>query len=243
MKSQLCLCALLTFAATNAADRKEGKVTEPKSSILIEPDQLHKKLKAKNIRVVDARSSDDYADGHVPGAIRVDVNDWKKLAVADDGLHDAKGWAENVGSLGITSDTHVVVYGGKITDAARIWWLLKYVGVENASLLNGGWDAWKKADYAVETSTPQMRPTEFNPRFQADRLAEIAAVKKSLKSETVKFVDTRSDDEFQDGRIPGSAQLEWKHLLTDDGLFKTRKQLKELFVKAGISPAHTAVCY
>jgi thiosulfate/3-mercaptopyruvate sulfurtransferase len=223
-----------------AADKGDNK---PDASILVEPEQLQKKLSDKNLRVLDVRSQDEYVKAHIPGAVRVDVGDWKSLAVAENGLHDTKGWTEKVGSLGITSGTHVVVYGSKVSDTARIWWLLKYVGVENASLLNGGWEWWTKKDRPVKNSTPQLSATKFKPEFQVDRLAEIDSVKKSLKSERVKVVDTRSDSEFAGGRIPDSVHLEWKHLLAEDGRFKTPTQLKEIFRKQGILPSETAVCY
>ncbi len=92
-------------------------------------------------------------------------------------------------------------------------------------------------------STRKVAATEFKPEFQADRLEEIDSLKKSLKSDKLKVVDTRSDSEFADGRIPGSAHLEWKELVAEDGRFKTKPQLRELFRKKGIMPSETAVCY
>lgn len=232
----------LLICAAQIAAADQGDIN-PDSSILIEPEQLQQKLSDRNLRVLDVRSQEEYAKGHIPGAVRVDVGDWKNLAVAENGLHDAKGWGAKVSALGITGGSQVVVYGSKVSDAARIWWLLKYVGVKNASLLNGGWEWWTKKDRPVEKSTPQLKVTEFSPKFQSDRLAEIDSVKTSLKSDQVKVVDTRSDSEFAGGRIPNSVHLEWKHLLAEDGRFKTPAQLKELFRKQGILPAETAVCY
>ena len=189
------------------------------------------------------RSQNEYAKGHIPGALRVDVGDWKNLATADNGLHGAKGWAAKLAPLAITSKTHVVVYGGRLTDAARIWWLLKYVGVENASLLNGSWQSWAKSNRPAETRTSKIAATEFKPDFQADRLEEIDSLKKSLKSDKLKVVDTRSDSEFAGGRISGSAHLEWKELVAEDGRFKPKTQLQQLFRKKGIVSSETAVCY
>ena len=231
---------LILATQITAADNGGNK---PDVSILVEPDQLQKKLDDKDLRVLDVRPQDEYVKAHIPGAVRVDIGEWKSLALAERGLHDAKGWAEKVGSLGIGSGTHVVVYGSNITDTARIWWLFKYVGVENASLMNGGWQLWSQEDRPVESSTPQVSATKFQPEFQAGRLAEIDSVKKSLESESVKVVDTRSDSEFAGGRIPDSVHLEWKHLLAEDGRFKTPAQLQEIFRMQGIQPAETAVCY
>ena len=125
-----------------AADKEDATVNKPDASILVEPDQLQKKLNDNNLRVLDVRSQDEYTKGHIPGALQVDVDDWKNLATADNGLHDAKGWTEKVRPLGLKEGSHVVVYGGKLSDAARIWWLLKYLGARNVSILNGGWEWW-----------------------------------------------------------------------------------------------------
>ena len=234
---------LMCVSTITAAEKDNATGKKPDVSILVEPDQLEKKLNDKNIRILDVRSQNEYAKGHIPGALRVDVGDWKNLATADNGLHDAKGWAAKLAPLAITSKTHVVVYGGRLTDTARIWWLLKYLGVKKASLLNGSWESWRKKERPTETSTPKISATKFKPDFQADRLVEIDSLKKSLKSATVQVVDTRSDSEFAGGRIPGAAHLEWKELVAKDGHFKTKSQLRELFRKRGIMPDETAVCY
>lgn len=246
MTTRLCVWLGILVVWVMATDTAAGmKSAEPEREIqmLVEPAQLQEKLNDPTLRILDVRSMEEYAKGHIPGAVQVDVGGWKTLATSDDGLHDAKGWAEKLGPLGITSKSHVVVYGGRLTDSARIWWLLKYVGVENASLVNGSWEWWAKANRPAETSTPKIAATDFRPEFQADRLEEIDLLKKSLKSDKLKVVDTRSDSEFADGRIPGAAHLEWKELVAKDGRFKTKTQLQQLFRSRGIMPDETAVCY
>ena len=241
MKTRPCVWLAILVVCVVTTDAAAGK--ESVDQMLVEPAQLQKQLDDPTLRILDARSTEEYSKGHIPGAVRVDVGDWKTLATTDGGLHDAKGWAEKLGLLGITSKSHVVVYGGRLTDSARIWWLLKYLGVENASLLNGSWETWVDSNRPAETSTPKVAATAFKPEFQADRLAEFDSLKKSLKSDKLKIVDTRSDSEFAGGRIPGSAHLQWKELVAMDGRFKTKAQLQQLFRKRGIMPDETAVCY
>ena len=202
MKYILAGILLSNACSVLAADKGNATANKPDVSILTEPDQLDKKLNDKHLRVLDVRSQNEYAKGHVPGALRVDVGEWKNLATADNGLHDAKGWTEKVSPLGLRKGMHVVVYGSKLSNTARIWWLLKYVGVKNASILNGGWERWAKKDRPTETSTPKIAATGFKPDFQADRLEEIGSLKKSLKSDKLKVVDTRSDSEFADLMTP-----------------------------------------
>jgi thiosulfate/3-mercaptopyruvate sulfurtransferase len=221
------------------------------AKMLIEPGDLNKKLAEKNLRILDTRAQAEYAKAHVPGAVRVDVKSWQALGKKEGGFRDAKSWGELVGQLGITNDSRVVVYGSNLTDTARIWWTLKYLGVENVAIVNGGWSAWTREKLPEEAPIPTIKPTTFEPKFQADRLEEIATLKKVQKSDKVKIVDTRSEGEFtgkqvkgkKGGHIPGAVHLEWKELLAEDGRFKTPDQLRKLFRERGIVPDDTAVCY
>jgi thiosulfate/3-mercaptopyruvate sulfurtransferase len=217
--------------------------------MLIEPGELQKKLTQPGLRILDTRPQPDYARGHLPGAVRVDVKAWQELGKKAGGFHDARGWGEKVGQLGIGPDSQVVVYGSSPTDTARIWWTLKYLGLQNVALLNGGWQLWATEKRPVETTAPTIEAVKFEPKFQADRLEEIDSLKKSIRSGTATVVDARSKDEFtgkevrgkRGGHVPGAKLLEWKELLLEDGRFKTPEQLRDLFRKRGITPEQTAV--
>ncbi len=221
------------------------------TSILITADRLAHGLNQPGLRILDTRTHAEYSDAHIPGALRVDVNDWKALATTDRGLHDANAWSAKVGHLGVTRDSPVVVYGDRLSDTARIWWLLKYVGVQHVAILNGGWQCWVQENQPVQETITENAATSFEPEFQLDRLAEIAGLKQTFRAGTVQVVDARSADEFtgeevrgeRGGHIPGAAHLEWKELLAADGRFKTRDELRALFRERGILPDETAVCY
>jgi thiosulfate/3-mercaptopyruvate sulfurtransferase len=228
-------------------DRKQSEAR----TMLIEPEELQRKLKEPRLRILDTRPPAEYAKGHVPGAVPVDVKSWQDLGKKEGGFRDAKAWGEKVGELGIDRDSHVVVYGSALTDTARIWWTLKYLGLANVSILNGGWDVWAKEKRPTDTATPKVVATTFEPRFDADRLEEIDSLKASLRSGKLKVVDTRSKDEFtgkevrgpRGGHIPGAVHLGWKELLGKDGRFKTPTELQALFRSRGIVPDDAAACY
>ncbi len=217
--------------------------------MLIEPGELQKKLKQPGLRVLDTRPQVEYAKGHVLGAVWVDVKSWQDLSKKEGGFHDAKAWGEKVGQLGIKPDSLVVVYGRTPTDTARIWWTLKYVGLQNVAILDGGWQLWLKEKHSTDDTAAKAEAVKFEPKFQADRLEEIDSLKKSVQAGKVTVVDTRSTDEFtgkevrgkRGGHIPGSKHLEWKELLAEDGRFKSPDQLRELFKQRGIQPNQTAV--
>lgn len=219
------------------------------STMLIEPEQLQKKRNEPGLRVLDTRPRPEYAGGHVPGAVWVDVKRWHDLGRQEGGLHDAPAWAKEVGRLGVGRDTPVVVYGRNLPDTARVWWTLKYLGLPDVKVLDGGWDLWAKEKRPTDTAIPSVEAVPFEPKFQAGRLEEIGPLKAALGSGKVVVVDARSTDEFtgrdvrgkRGGHIPGARLLEWKDLLAQDGRFQSPEQLRELFRRRGIDPDRTAV--
>jgi thiosulfate/3-mercaptopyruvate sulfurtransferase len=227
--------------------RHEERPSSP--SMLAQPAALQSKLGDKGLRVLDARPQADYIKGHIPGAVWVNVKGWQKLGGKEGGLHDADAWAVEIGKLGIGPDTSVVVYGSSLPDTARVWWTLKYLGLANVAILDGGWQLWTKERRPVDSGISTVQLTEFEPKFQPDRLEEIDTLKKSMQSGQVTVVDARSAGEFtgkevrgkRGGHIPGAKLLEWKELLTEDGRFKPPEQLRELFRQRGVEPGKTAV--
>ncbi len=228
---------LLIAVPVRAADE-----AYPRPELLVEPAALAKPGDAKPFVILDARSWDKYAKGHVPGARWVDHSEWAKGF--GEGT-DADGWGKRVGALGIGADTRVVVYDdnhGK--DAARVWWILRYWGVEDVCLLNGGWVGWEKGGHPAEKGEAAPVPVKFVAKPRAEKLATKDGLLKSLDGNKVQIVDARSEKEFcgidklsnkRAGAFPGARQLEWIDLLDKDTQrFKGPAELKKLFDGAAI---------
>ena len=216
----------------------------PRAELLIEPAELAKPL-AKGIIILDARAAAKYKASHIPDARWVDHGQWAK---AFGHGTDAEGWGERIGKLGINADSHVVVYDDNSTkDSARIWWILRYWGVDNVRLLNGGWIGWEAGKHATTTDEPTAITIEYKPKSRTDRLTTKDQLLESLttKGGTLQIVDARSEKEFcgdekmnnkRAGAIPGAKQLEWSDLLDKPTQrFKSAAQLKSLFADAGIA--------
>jgi thiosulfate/3-mercaptopyruvate sulfurtransferase len=194
--------------------------------------------------VLDVRPQSDYDTGHVPGALNVNVGQWSKAF--EDGK-DPEGWTKRIAELGISNDSSVILYDdGNAKDAARSWWVLRYWGVENAKLLNGGFAAWRAANLPLENKSPEKPAVgNFNAQPQKDRLATKQSILSSLKSNgDLQIVDARSEGEFcgtepgankRGGAIPGAKNLEWSELI-DSGSkrFKSADELRTVFKDAGI---------
>lgn len=215
----------------------------PRAELLLEPAELAKPERAKQFVIVDAREQKAYDESRIPGAVRVDAPVWTKAF--GDGK-DAKGWSKRIGDLGIGPDSKVVVYdGGIVADAARMWWILRYWGVRDARLLNGGWPAWQKAGSPVEKSKPKApKAARFAAVPETVRLATKTQLLDSLKQHSLQIVDARSSDEFcgvkklknkRGGAIPGAKNLDWVNLLDKDSRrFKSPQELRKIFADAGI---------
>ena len=237
MRTLLCsLLALLSCPALLAAESDY-----PRGEMLMEPAELQE-APADAFVVLDVRAEDDYQQGHIPGALHVDIGKWK----ADFAENKDPGmWAQRIGGLGITRDTKVVVYDqGVSSSAGRLWWILRYWGVRDARLLNGGWAQWKKSGGAVQQEAPvEPEPAEFMPAANEDRLVTTAELLEQLGG-GAKIVDTRSEAEHcgidsrsnrRGGAIPGATHLEWSELIdAESGRLKTAKELRQLFTSKGI---------
>ena len=142
----------------------------PNPNLLVEPAGLAKAEVARPFVVLDARDRKAFDAERLPHARWVDAAAWAKAFGTG---NDAQGWSEKVGRLGIDQDSRVVVYDARLSkDAARIWWILRYWGVADVRLLNGGWAGWKAAGLPVEGDQPRpIAAKTFDAVAIAKRLA------------------------------------------------------------------------
>lgn len=219
-------------------------------ALVISVEQLQGRLNADPPRIVDVRPAEQYAEAHIPGAVNVDTADWKSVSLSPDGLNEPDNWTQRVGGLGITRDSDVVVYGKNPTNAARIWWILRYLGVDKAAMLDGGWTAWQASGAPTDNTTPDVETVEFTPEFQADRLVRIEDLAAD-RAAAAAIIDTRSDAEYdgtggpgrRHGHIPGAVHIEWSEFMTDDGRFRSTEEIQNLLHERGIEPAGDQVVH
>jgi thiosulfate/3-mercaptopyruvate sulfurtransferase len=194
----------------------------------------------------------DYHAGHIPGAIHFNTDDletgsprWRLREVED--LHRVFGQA------GITPETCVIVHGRRLIAAARVWWALKYAGVSDVRILDGGFEAWRAAGYPVETTIRKLRPVSFAGPVAPGMLATTEYVHERLGSSDVWLADVRSEAEFRGrssgyayldavGRIPGAvhagdADDGARLYVRGDGRLRAPAEILEHWRRQGIVPA------
>src|SRR3984957_11009917 len=208
---------------------------------LVSPEELRDALGDERVRVFDATvflrraveggpytvesGYESYLRAHIPGAAFADIPG----ALSDPAspfaftLPTAGHFAAGAGRLGIGDGTHVVAYAQDTPMwATRLWWLLRYFGHEDTSVLDGGLVAWRAADGPVESGESKSPPASFTARPRPELLASLADVRQITDSGSACLVNALSPEAFRGegptayarpGRIPGSVNVPWNGLV------------------------------
>lgn len=214
--------------------------------------ELEKRLADPNLRILDARPKPAYEKGHIPGAIRIDAKEIEASAAKPGALVDRALWEKIVAPLGIDAKTEVLVYdASRQLDAARVWWLLGYLGVEKVGLIDGDFPLWLAEKRPVTTDVPKVQPKPFRVSFQTDRHATREEVLSALDSDSILIVDARSPGEYvgedkrakRFGHVPSACSLEWSDLVDKNGRFLEESVARAKFVKAGVKPGAPVITH
>ncbi|WP_224998762.1 sulfurtransferase [Cesiribacter sp. SM1] len=201
--------------------------------------------------LIDVSNSHDaftnYQNRHLKGALFVDLN--AQLAdIKDDfskgGRHPlptTEQFSRTLSSLGITKNSHVVVYDDKsaANSAARFWWMLKAAGHEWVQVLNGGLQAAQKAGYPLEKdiNQPQQAEPYKIEKWQLP-LADMAEVASAATDGKSIVIDVRDSERYNGivepvdlvaGHIPGAINIPFKLNLDSNGLFLPPEALQKIY--------------
>lgn len=175
------------------------------------------------VQFVDARSQEDFEDGHLPGASSLPANLLRATVDGIDGQVASRVDAELAfADAGIDASRPVVVYGAENnTGTARTYWTLAYYGSAGGlRLLDGGVAAWEEAGLDLERGASTAGTVNWTGDATLDRLrVDKAWMLDHLDDATVAIFDVRSAEEYAAGHIPGAIHVEWTQNLDDDDFF------------------------
>lgn len=205
---------------------------------------------------------DAYLEGHIPGALFLDLDRDLAGEAGAGGRHplpDPDELQRVWRSCGIDDDSSVVVYdGGNGLPSARAWWLLRWSGLVDVQVLDGGWPAWLAAGGGTEAGPggASTRPGQVTVRPGAMPVVDIdeaATLADGSDGTGGRLLDARAPERFRGdvepmdpvaGHIPGAVNLPSSHL-TEGGLFRSPQELRLVFAVAGVTadgPRAAASC-
>lgn len=219
---------------------------------LIAPADLHAHLDDPDWAVVDCRFSlsdpvrgrQDYRKAHIPGAIYAHLNDdlSGKVVRGKTGRHplpEPEVFAETLSMWGIGDGMQVVAYddmGGGI--AARLWWMLRWLGHDAVAVLDGGFPAWQAAGYSTRSGEEAREPRPFTSHPRPELIADVQAVDTMRTDPSCRLLDARAAARYRGavepidpvaGHIPGAISASFGDNLDDEGRFLPIEYLRERF--------------
>ncbi len=173
-----------------------------------------------------------YAKGHIPGALFLHLDrDLSGPMTGSNGRHplpDIECFAALMSACGVGPDTQVVAYDNEgSVFAARLWWMLRWLGHDNVAVLDGGLPGWRRAKLPLETDVRSVQPAQFLPRPR-DIKVDATYVLAHLRSPDMLLIDARSEDRYAGenetldpvgGHIPGARNRFFGENLDDAGCF------------------------
>jgi len=189
----------------------------------------------------------EFAAGHIPGAIRFDIDAVKDMASPlPHMLPGAAEFAAKVGAMGIADNMTIVVYDGMgLFSAPRVRWTFRTFGAKDVRILDGGYPKWLLEGRATESGPARPRAAErFKAVFDVSAVASMADVKAALASRSAQVVDARPAGRFagtdpeprpglSSGHMPGSVNLPFAAII-ENGQLKDGAALEAAFAGAGV---------
>ncbi len=211
---------------------------------LLEPEELFALLEADSgIRVVHV--SGNFEAGHIPGSVHAPYASWRGPPRNPGALRSPEAFGELVRSLGIAADTPVVVVhsGANATDmgtAARVYWTLRSLGLEDLALVNGGFAAWVAADLPVSTEPVSVTPSDFVAQWSENWRVSTDEIEALVDSGGASLVDARPQNFFEGrfwtiarpGTIPGATNLTFEDWF-EGSRMRTAQEVTEIAAARG----------
>jgi len=230
-------------------------------STLITAAELIGLIDAGSARVVDCRFDlrdtaagfEAYRQGHIPGAVYAHLgHDLSSEPVTDQGRHplpSAPAMCTTFRRLGLSNDTQVVAYDdahGMV--AARLWWMLRYLGHDAVAVLDGGWQAWCAGELPQVPGVESVPPGQFTGEAAPGRLVTLDELETGAA-----LIDAREPRRYRGetepldprpGHIPGASNHWFMENLDADGRFRSQSELRQAFeATLGTLPTGGSVHY
>lgn len=226
------------------------------SDALVSTEWLAERLKAPDVRVVDATwflpnagrdARAEYAAAHIPGAVFFDMDE-----IADTSsplphtVPSAEKFSARARRLGLGDGVKVVAYdNNRFVASARAWWMFRLFGHRDVAVLDGGLAKWLAEGRPVDDAPVRPAERHLTARQNNLLLRELDQVRANLTAKREQLVDARAPGRFRGaepeprpglrgGHVPGSGNLFYGDLVAADGTLKPPRELARAFEAAGV---------
>lgn len=205
--------------------------------MLISTKELDSILNNSDILIIDTRSFKEYSEGHIPGAVNLDLFAFHWVDTSKEGIENFNKQTRMLFSfVGITEEKKIIFYdevSGML--AARGLWMAMYFSHPDAVMLDGGMKKWREDNKTIETRQNNFHPTNFTGKINSSIISGFENISDNLDS--LKIIDARSEGEYNGttiraahlGHIPNSINIDWNLNLKENGTFKEDSELSKLY--------------
>lgn len=230
---------------------------------IISAQELNAIINDENVRVFDCRFSlkdpqgglKSYQSGHLPNAQFADMDTQLSSAMTESSgrhpLPDVEVFIQQLLKWGINNDTQVIAYDDiSGAFAARLWWMMRWVGHKNVAVLNGGMKQWTEAGLNLTQENVEVAKGNFTGSANTDWLVDIDTVQKELAQGKITLIDARAADRFTGkdqktdpvpGHVPGAKNLPFGGNLTNDGVFESAEVIKQRYAEIVVDQSFSNV--
>jgi len=190
-----------------------------------------------------------YREGHVHGAVHAQIRDVfaskptpasgnLPLPVLGDLERQLRKWQ-------VDDETEIILYGPSPALAARGWWVLRWAGLSNVKVLDGGLKAWVDAGGPVAQgeSVPSKRAGAAGLTLKSDRMPSIEVTEVEKLSDDTLLIDARDEASYYSGRIPNARSLPASEQWTPTSRLRTVEEIRELYERVGVQDDSSVVVY
>lgn len=205
--------------------------------MIISTEELQKIIDDSDLLVIDTRSFKEYSEGHIPGAVNLDLFSFHWIDTTKQGMESFENQFQRIFSFtGVNNQKKIVFYdniSGML--AARGVWILMCFSHPQVFMLDGGLQKWKNENLPTETKPNGSKPEKFTSKINPNFVTGFEYIRDNL--DNLKIIDARSPEEFsgavlraaQGGHIPKSININWSENITEQGIVKTDDELSKLY--------------
>ncbi|MGL5437562.1 MAG: sulfurtransferase [Lachnospiraceae bacterium] len=235
--------AMLTAAITGCSSHTfvQGE------SLILPADELSAYIGQEKVVIVDTRSAEEYAAGHVDGAVNIPTEEIVISVPVKNMLTSKKKIEKVMGGSGISNDTLVLAYDSNKMGASRLLWSLCMYGHQNAKVIDGGYDSIQNSGISLTTTVPTPEAAVFTAQEPTRNwLASMDEVRSQVEQpdSQVILLDVRRPEEFaESGRIPGSVMIPYETNFFTDGTFMTTQITRINYLEEKINPEDEIIIF